>query len=209
MDIAVEDPLTGRRWDLRPGADQNRALARLRKDRPQVLVVSPPCTQFSALQNLSGGPKPKEYQEALELLRFAVRMCHEQRRGGRTFVFEHPASATSWSVPEVLELAMHQDVQASVFHMCQYGMVARDSLGEAPVHKRTRVLTNSSTMAELLSRQCQGGHRHVVLLGGRAAAAARYPRQLCEAIVQGCYMELRGKKEKELNMVDPVGKSGR
>ena len=61
MDIRVEDPITGRRWDLSLGKDQNRAVMRVRKDKPQVLVVSPPCTLFSCLQNLSGGPKPEAY----------------------------------------------------------------------------------------------------------------------------------------------------
>ena len=135
------------------------------------------------------------YQEALELLKFAILMCNEQRRDGRTFVFEHPASATSCSTPELVELSLQSDAQATMFHMCQYGIVAQDPVGEAPVYKPTKILTNSPTMAELLSRRCQGGHRHILLLNGRAAAAARYPRQLCEAIVQGCQLEQMNKCE--------------
>ena len=42
-----------------------------------------------------------------------------------------------------------------------------------------------------------------MLLGGKAAAAAQYPQQLCEAIVHGCQMGMMRKGEAELNLSEP------
>ena len=36
-----------------------------------------------------------------------------------------------------------------------------------------------------MSVKCEGHHRHVQLMGGRASAARVYPDELCEAVVQG------------------------
>ena len=76
---------------------------------------------------------------------------------GRKYVFEHPASATSWKMPELIELALLDGAHASVFHMCQYGMTAADKVGSAPVYKPTRILTNSEVAADKCNKKCQGG----------------------------------------------------
>ncbi len=71
---------------------------------------------------------------------------------------------------------------------------ARGGTGRAK--KPTKFLTNSPEIARELGWRCQGGHCHVPLVGGRAAAAAEYPRGLCEAIVRGL---IRQKKLDEKN----------
>ena len=93
-----------------------------------------------------------------------------------------------------------------MFHMCCFGMTAKDAYGEAPVYKPTRVATNSEVMAEMLDRKCCGGHRHVALLGGRAEVAGTCPQALCDAIVDGYLLEKAWRDEAqhitELNMFD-------
>ena len=53
------------------------------------------------------------------------------------------------------------------------------------VKKPTGFMTSSKCLAEDLNRKCDGGHDHVPLMAGRAAAAQVYPEMLCEAICRG------------------------
>ena len=53
------------------------------------------------------------------------------------------------------------------------------------VKKATGFMTSSRCMAKELGVTCPGGHEHVPLVGGRAAGAQVYPKELCEAIVRG------------------------
>ena len=54
----------------------------------------------------------------------------------------------------------------------------------------TRFITNSKSIADTVGVRCPGGHRHIVLVDGRAKVAAIYPEGLCKAICRG-YREHR------------------
>ena len=199
LDLMFEDPCTGRRWDLSDPADQKRCLSLLRRTRPKLLVVSPPCTLFSALQALSGGVKDKAaYAKAVCMLEFAAKLCEEQYRAGRLFVFEHPASATSWRLPCLMRLASLRNMYAATFHMCQFGMTQEDQEGTAYIKKATRILSNSEAIDSMVERKCPGGHRHIPLLNGRAKQAEEYPEALCDAFIVGLLVEISRQKEEQL-----------
>ena len=118
-------------------------------------------------------------------MRFCVRVADYQRSKGRYFYFEHPLTARSWqSVDELWELMGRDDVEAVTVHMCQFELQATDSEGIGFVKKPTRILTNLPPLASALNRQCQGGHRHVHLMSGRAKGAAAYTKEFCMAICQ-------------------------
>ena len=53
------------------------------------------------------------------------------------------------------------------------------------VKKPTGSMTSSRCLVEELNQQCDGGHDHVPLMAGRAAAAQVYPEMLCDAICRG------------------------
>ena len=73
---------------------------------------------------------------------------------------------------------------------CMYGLMTKGPRGQwMPAQKKTKFMTNSHGIASELSRRCDGKHKHQQLIGGRAAAAARYPPQLCEAICRGLLIE--------------------
>ena len=40
-------------WDFRKSADRERARAQIRREKPFLVVGSPPCTEFSSVQNLN------------------------------------------------------------------------------------------------------------------------------------------------------------
>ena len=203
LDLSSACPVTGRAWDCRKEEDRAWARRMLYRDRPNMLVLCPPCTLFSQLQNLAPGGLPPErcpekWSEALMFLEFAIEMCRIQQRGGRGFLFEHPAAATSWEVEAVKNLLAEKGVMSSVFDMCRFGMSAQDQEGKGLVRKSTRIMTNIEELADVLSVRCTGGHRHVHLMSGRAAAAAMYPPQMCETVAKAVRMWL-GRREDERN----------
>eukprot|EP00971_Amphidinium_carterae_P067100 1328201-Amphidinium_carterae.1 len=52
-------------------------------------------------------------------------------------------------------------------------------------------MTNSGHVAEQVGKLCDESHRHILLLGGKAKAAERYPPRLIAAILKGIRSELR------------------
>ena len=70
---------------------------------------------------------------------------------------------------------------------CMYGLlITGQSEGELMAAKKpTRFASNSWFILEELQIRCDGGHVHQPLVGGRAAKAAEYPDDLCEAFGRG------------------------
>ena len=74
------------------------------------------------------------------------------------FVFEHPASASSWSNRLVQSLLEMPEVHRVVGNMCMFDMMQRDGQGSARVKKATGFMTNSACIAERLQMKCNGLH---------------------------------------------------
>ena len=123
-------------------------------------------------------------------MRFAIKLYRLQAENGRWFLHEHPNSATSWKMPEMVNLMKELEITKNVAHMCRYGMYSKDANGLGKVKKPTGFITNSSYLADQLGNKCLGGHRHVQLLGGRAQACQIYPDKLCRAMLRGIRLEL-------------------
>ena len=129
------DLITG--WDLSDPSQQRRARALIRSQAPGLVICSPPCTKFSTLQNLNKaahGPEWEakfaiELEKAKEHVRFCVSIMREQMAGGRHFLFEHPNSASSWSMPELQDLAATPGVFWQRADMCMYGLTTPDLVG--------------------------------------------------------------------------------
>ena len=69
-------------------------------------------------------------------------------------------------------------------------MYSKDYCGIGKVKKPTGFITNSSYLADQLGDKCLGGHRHIQLMGGRAAACQVDPDKLCRAMLKGIRLEL-------------------
>ncbi len=187
----------GVRWDFEKPQDRKRAWERIRAEEPFLVVGSPPCTMFSALQNLNAKKGEVEWEKrrrtAEVLLTFAAAIYKLQVLAGRHFLHEHPAGATSWSHPTIAKLLATSGVSAVVAHQCAFGLqTSTQDGGQAPAMKPTRFMSSAPAVLEALSRKCPGGHSHATLLGGtRARDAAMYPPGLCKAIAQGAAEQLR------------------
>ena len=159
LDLTREDPLTGEAWDLGKHEVRERVRKLVRDTKPFMLIGSPPCTLFCALQNLQKGKRDeKAFQRRLENAKRHVMFCIElytmQLRGGRFFLHEHPESASSWRLPEIMQMVLMDGVLTTVCDMCAYGMVAEDELGEAPAKKCTRLMSNSPEVIKRVSKRC-------------------------------------------------------
>jgi hypothetical protein len=112
----IVDQCSGVSWDFLQADHRRRCWARLRSENPWVVIGSPPCTAFSVLNrglNRDRVPverRERQLTEAKVLLGFALSVYTWQVRRQRYFVHEHPASASSWDLPEVLAVRTMEGV---------------------------------------------------------------------------------------------------
>ena len=199
LDLTMVDPDDGKPWDLSLGAKRRKVMEMLKRDKPMLLIVSPMCGAFSALQELFNYPRMDrkevmaKLKDGLSHLKFAMELCVMQHNAGRLFMFEHPETASSWSTKAVQNLARVQGVYKVAFDFCMMGMLTKGPDGEQhPAKKRTGILTNSQAIASALRRaQCDGKHVHVPLLGGGLAGPCQiYPDKFCRLVCDGLKEEL-------------------
>ena len=146
-------------------------------------------------------------------MKFCFEMYEVQRKSGRFFAHEHPSTATSWSMPEVLEMLIKEDVELVEVDMCDFGMKSEDAEGVGLVRKRTKILTNSQEVARRVARKCDGGHRHVNLISGRAKRAQLYPRAFSRAFCEGVAAQKRlhalGLRTSPIMSIDEMAEAAR
>ncbi len=146
LTVAITD---GRLWDVDDVVMRDRARKRLLDERPMLLVGSPMCTAFSTWQRINNKIRDPvtvagELRTAKQHLEFCVELYRIQVQGGRYFVHEHPAYASSWQT-EIMESIMKDDgVTKATCDQCQYG--GADESGN-PVKKPTSFMTNAPELA--------------------------------------------------------------
>ena len=229
LDLTTADS-DGKLWDFDSKVMRERAMKRVKEERPLLLVGSPMCTAFSTWQRINNLLRcpvtvAAEKKRAVEHLRFCVAFYREQMIHGRYFLHEHPAYASSWQDEEMKKLMSEAGVVQATADQCQYGSQAPDG---SPVKKPTTFLTNSPELAKELSTRCSGkkgecsrpgGGTHTQCRGKVARAAAIYHFKLCRAIlvgfrnqlkVDGCYKDgfvgllERNQEQEELPMRLPL-----
>ena len=117
-------------FDLSTSADRARALALYREKDPELVTLSPPCTEFSRLQALNRYLHGQKYAEAHDKLKgvavkhveLCIKIATMLIRKGRWFIFEHPANAKSWSLAEVQKLGREEGVSVYHANQCMYGL---------------------------------------------------------------------------------------
>ena len=125
--------------------------------------------------------------KAKAMFSYAVDLAEQQHALNCGFVIEHPACATSWSMPCVAELAAKNGCRFTMFDQCAVGLVS--PTGE-PMKKRTKFLSNLDTVHTRFSaRQCQCQTPHRVIQGSAEGVrlsvwSQRYPEGLCALLVE-------------------------
>ena len=179
----------------------NRAKARrlIREKRPALLVCS-----LAGHDRIGEAKCQRALAKGRRQFRFVIELCQEQMRHGGYFLFEHPASASSWREPEMIKFLKQPAVRNVVGNMCRFGMETSFEDGSlGPVSKATMFATNSEHLSRNLVKKCMGvgttsvsfeeskDHAQAHLLNRRAAAATLYPPELGNAIVVGMRCQLR------------------
>ena len=154
------------------------------------------CTAFSRLQNWNFNKMSKEKREGIinagrEHLKFCMLLYRIQHENGMYFLHEHPHSATSWGMPEVKEVMGLEGVEMVKGDMCAFGMYQDTEEGEKLVMKPTGFMTNAEELGKELNVQCDGNHKHVTLVNGRAKKAQVYPDELCFKIITGLLRQMK------------------
>ena len=197
LDLTELDPSDGLPWDFSCEAKRRRAKKLLMEDKPLMLIACPMCGPFSTIMHwnyaeMSEIEAKQKLSAAMEHLKFAVELCLTQYQAGRLFLFEHPVGASSWDTELLKVLARLEGVFMANFDFCQLGMKAKNKQGvEQPAKKRTKVMTNSKNIAEVLRlAQCTRVHEHVQLLDGRAGPCQVYPDKFVKLICSGIQKEI-------------------
>ena len=128
LDLTTNDS-DGRAWDFDDEEMRNRALERVRREKPLLLIGSPMCTAFSTWQRINNLIRPKfvvdaEKKRAVQHLEFSIELYREQLRHGRYFLHEHPAYATSWQEEAMRALMGEQGVETAVCDQCMFEQYA-------------------------------------------------------------------------------------
>ena len=152
MDLTTNDE-NGQAWDLSQQSFRTKALKLHDETKPLLLVVSPPCTMFSTMQNVNIGKMDEadvrtRTEAAVSHFAFAFLMCIRQSQGGRSFVIEHPVGASSWALRLTNLFAQCPNTRSVNFDFCMLGMKSNDDQGEALAKKMTKIVTNSKAIAD-------------------------------------------------------------
>ena len=205
LDVTCNDPDDDQPWDFDVEAKRQKAEQKVRDEKPMVLIGSPMCTAFcrwQALNNLKrdGHVVEEELRRAKMHLDFVVHLYRIQIEGGRLFLHEHPASATSWRHDTVEQIMQLPGVHRIIGDQCQYGAQARRGARAGdPVRKPSGFMSNGPLILKELGKRCSGkngwcsrrkGGQHVTASGQVAKDAAIYPDGLCRAIIKGIAAEL-------------------
>ena len=184
----------GTGWDL-TDPKQEEALDRLlSRDKPELVVASPPCDPFSMLNHGLNYPKwdPSRVEANLQRgrrhLRVSVKVCVFQYNGKKYFLFEHPYAASSWDEEVMQELL---DLPGVIFvrtDMCRWNLRVASSgkLSQKP----TGILTNSPLIAVELDKRCQCAKNSHASLLGVGAKSGVYTKEFSQAILRGLRKQL-------------------
>ncbi len=132
--------------DLRKTQERRENRALFRRRRPRYLTASPPCDQYSSLQNLNAGQIPiavraRRRQIADVLYGHAIDCLEDQLARDDHGVLEHPIGAQSWSTARGRQFVQRNGIKCTRSHMCRFNYRARRK--KLPAKKVTRWATSS------------------------------------------------------------------
>ena len=103
-------------YDFNKDVDRCRAWRKLKKERPDLLIVCPPCGPFSQLQSwnykrMEKGKAMVILGEGVAHLEFAMKVFEWQVRRGGLALFEHPAGSKAWQEESVQKASRLEGVR--------------------------------------------------------------------------------------------------
>ena len=195
LDLTVPDE-NGEPWDFSRRSMRVKAERLLDEQAPTLLIGTPMCTAFSTWQYINNKKRDakvvaSEKKAGRMHLAWVCKLYAKQARAGRLFLHEHPAHATSWNEPCVLEVLQLTGVSRITADQCQLGQQAENG---QPIMKQTGFMSNCADILSRLEKRCTGrrglcsrpgGGTHQLCNGKTARRAAIFQRELCEEILIG------------------------
>ena len=137
-------------WDLAQPSTQSQVLSMIKEHAPRMVIMSAPCTEFSAITRMwnrkrrSREENAQRLHHARVLLGFSMVVAKQQMDMGNYFIHEHPAGASSWKEGCVASLLEKANVSRVTFDMCRFKMrpPGRQRRGGPFMRKRTSLMTN-------------------------------------------------------------------
>ncbi|CAE8643680.1 unnamed protein product, partial [Polarella glacialis] len=183
-------------WDWTKADHRREIEAKIEKEKPFIVTMSPPCTYLSALQNLTSGDKKVDpdffYEQvtvAINMVNWCMKVAQTQIEGGRHFLFEAPVGAKSWSLKSVVLLQARFPILLSTVPGCSVG--AKDKVSGVLFSKAWKFMTSSVALAALLDKlECRKDHEHQVIEGSsggvpRSIQSQCYPPRLAQYLLKG------------------------
>ena len=134
FDLTVDDPDDGQPWGFSIREKRVKARAKLKEQRPYMLIGSPACTAFSTWMALNEA-KSKDVAairrariRAIVHMGFVIELYYDQLADGKYFLHEHPQNATSWQLTPMKSLT---DAQGSESTTISASTAHRSSVGFA------------------------------------------------------------------------------
>ena len=121
-------------YDFDNKKDRDRCWEAIERDKPTMVIGSPPCTLLSKLQELNKFMYTDKrmwmlkFQERMEQAKRYVEFCAKvyqyQIDNNRYVLHEHPYLATSWGLGCIEKLMAREDVTRTLTQMWQFGMTS-------------------------------------------------------------------------------------
>ena len=203
LDLTKTDQY-GNAWDFNSPEMRNKAVRQVLEDKPLLLIGSPMCTIYSAMnrinhKRMSPEEVSKRFKHARKHFEFSAKLYKIQLDVGRYFLHEHPHMASSWQEPCIHQLLKEVGVAYALGDSCRYGFKTTERGQEGLARKRIGFMTNSVCIAQQLSRKCPNRigcivHKHNTVEGGRTKKAQIYPTEFCRAICVGLQKQIQADK---------------
>ncbi len=205
LDLTCTDPEDGEPWDFDRKSKRDKALRKVREEKPIVLIGSPVCTPWCSWQRINNEHRDpadvhRDMVRARIHLDFVTSLYREQIENNRFFLHEHPQASASWNEKCIKEILDIPGVGRVDGDQCQYGAEVQFGARKGePVRKTTGFMSNGERILDALKKRCVSrdgnctrarGGRHATCSGRIAADAARYSPELCKAILRGISNQL-------------------
>jgi hypothetical protein len=169
-------------WDINNLSHQAMLREAQAEFQPGVLMCAPDCAPWSVASN-SKDPQARQEERLRDQpgLDFTQSSCEKQSKHGRGFVVEQPYGSAMWTdglhLEDIPDYRKKQRVD-----QCMHGAVDE---AKNPVQKATGLGSNIKFNKTALRCGGHKGQQHAHLCGqvggiNRTAAAAVYPRQMCQ-----------------------------
>ena len=182
---------------------QGGAVEKLDEDQPEMHMLRLMCGPFGQIQGLNFSKMPpaeveETFRRGLVHPKFSTMLCCMQPERGRSFMFEHPSTATSWRIDMVTELLKLLGLMIVDFDFCNSGMTNANALGTRLVKKRTKIIINSLKLAKGFAKsQRNGCHRRVQITNFRVGLCQVCHTAFCDEVHMAMEEEINNKHHSE------------